>query len=226
MSTTRHTSTETVPAHHRVAVAPRVFWPSAIVVTAFTVYAIVFRDTAARQAKTLQDTVIGGFGWYYILIVSLGVGSTPAQRADSAMVQTFLHWGIHPWAIYVVVGLAIAYSIHRKGRPVSIRWSLAGDKVRGWRGDLIDVVAVIGTVFGVATSLGLGLAILVIVLFFVTSADSGALVVNMLSSGGNPEPPTWSRAFWTTAQGAVAAALLVASGTGTAALTTCRPWRS
>ncbi|QVI23886.1 BCCT family transporter [Nocardia tengchongensis] len=49
------------------------FWPSAIVVTAFTVYAIVFRDTAARQAKTLQDNVIGGFGWYYIVIVSLFV---------------------------------------------------------------------------------------------------------------------------------------------------------
>ncbi|MFI1916087.1 BCCT family transporter [Nocardia sp. NPDC020380] len=486
MSTPGTTSSDPAPVHPRVAVAPRVFWPSAIVVTAFTVYAIVFRDTAARQAKMLQDNVIGSFGWYYIVIVSLfvvfaiwlgmgrfgnltlgddgetaqysmgawlsmlfaagmgiglvfwgvaeplfhfedprpGVGATTAQRADAAMVQTFLHWGIHPWAIYVVVGLAIAYSIHRKGRPVSIRWSLeslVGERIKGWRGDVIDIVAVIGTVFGVATSLGLGvlqisaglnfqgwlhepgkglqvvlivavtalatvsvvtgvdkgikllsqvnmgvagvllifvlvagptlfivndlvqnlgaylqslpkislytgasegpdgtawtqqwtvfywgwwiswapfvgvfiarisrgrtvrefvagvllvptlltfvwfavfggaglhremfgggglvgpdgpdrdsalfallhtlpgggitagLAILVIVLFFVTSADSGALVVNMLSSGGNPEPPTWSRCFWTCAQGAVAVALLVASGTGASALTT------
>ncbi|WP_297614386.1 BCCT family transporter [Nocardia sp.] len=479
-------SSGSTPVHSRAAVAPRVFWPSAIVVTAFTVYAIVFRDTAARQAKALQNNVIGGFGWYYIVIVSLfvvfaiwlgvgrfgdislgedgepaeysigawlsmlfaagmgiglvfwgvaeplfhyddprpGVGSSPAQRADSAMVQTFLHWGIHPWAIYVVVGLALAYSMHRKGHPVSIRWSLEsllGDRIRGWAGDVIDIVAVIGTVFGVATSLGLGilqisaglnyqgwlhepgkglqvvliivvtalatisvvtgvdkgikllsqanmgvagllllyvlvagptlfivndlvqnfgtyiqslpkislytgategpsgtawtqqwtvfywgwwiswapfvgvfiarisrgrtvrefvagvllvptlltfvwfavfggaglhremfgggglvgpdgpdrdsalfamlntlpgggitagLAILVIVLFFVTSADSGALVVNMLSSGGNPNPPIWSRVFWTFAQGAVAIALLLASGTGIAALTT------
>jgi choline/glycine/proline betaine transport protein len=58
-----------------------------------------------------------------------------------------------------VVGLALAYAIHRKGRPASIRWALEpllGDRVKGWVGDVIDIVAVVGTVAGVATSLGLG----------------------------------------------------------------------
>ncbi len=79
--------------------------------------------------------------------------------ARSAMDTTFLHWGLHAWAIYVVVGLAIAYAVHRKGRPISLRWALEpllGKRVLGFWGDLIDVVAIVGTLFGVATSLGFG----------------------------------------------------------------------
>lgn len=79
--------------------------------------------------------------------------------ATKAMAQTFVHWGVHPWAIYAVIGLAIGYAIHRRGRPVSIRWALEplfGERVKGWVGDVIDVLAIFGTVFGVATSLGLG----------------------------------------------------------------------
>ena len=88
-----------------------------------------------------------------------GVDGSPAELATQAMSQTFLHWGFHAWAIYVVIGLAIAYSVHRKGRPISIRWALEpllGDRVNGWIGDLIDTLAVVGTVAGVATSLGIG----------------------------------------------------------------------
>ncbi|WP_234383462.1 BCCT family transporter [Streptomyces dysideae] len=354
-----------------------------------------------------------------------GVGEGEAARSEFAMVQTFLHWGIHPWAIYVVVGLAVAYAVHRKGRPISIRWALEplfGDRVKGAWGDAIDTVAVVGTIFGVATSLGFGvlqisaglglqgwvtdpgtplrialiigitllatisvvtgvgkgikwlsninmglagalmlfvlvagptlfilngfvedigaylqnllalsfdtgasqgaegtawvsgwtvfywgwwiswapfvgvfiarisrgrtvrefvtgvllvptlltfvwfaifggsaihretvgdgglvgedgtvgtdsalfqlldtlpggafvagMALLLIVLFFVTSSDSGSYVVDVLASGGDPEPPTWSRVFWCAAEGAVAIALLIASGTGTSSLST------
>ena len=75
------------------------------------------------------------------------------------MAQTFIHWGLHPWAIYAVIGLALAYAIHRRGRPVSIRWALEpllGHRVKGWMGDVIDILAIFGTVFGIATSLGLG----------------------------------------------------------------------
>jgi choline/glycine/proline betaine transport protein len=356
-----------------------------------------------------------------------GVGESDAARSEAAMVQTFLHWGIHPWAIYIVVGLAVAYAVHRKGRPVSIRWALEpvfGDRVKGVWGDVIDVIAVVGTLFGVATSLGLGVmqiaggldflgwvddpgkpvlvilivcitaiatlsvvsgigkgikwlsninmglagavvlfvliagptlfifnglaqntggylqnllrlsfdtgasqgeegtgwvngwtvfywgwwiswapfvgifiarisrgrtvrefvcgvllvptlltmfwfavlggsaihkqvngeenfigedgsvsstsalfdlldtlpggtfvagvAILLIVLFFVTSSDSGSYVVDMLASGGDPNPPTWSRVFWAVMEGAVAIALLLASGSGSASLDTLR----
>ncbi|MFQ4149133.1 BCCT family transporter [Arthrobacter sp. LAPM80] len=88
-----------------------------------------------------------------------GVTGTPGDLAQQAFSQTFLHWGVHAWSIYVVIGLALAYAIHRRGRPVSIRWSLEpllGKKVRGGIGNLIDVIALVGTMFGVATSLGLG----------------------------------------------------------------------
>ncbi|QHC57229.1 BCCT family transporter [Rathayibacter sp. VKM Ac-2760] len=88
-----------------------------------------------------------------------GVTGTPTELAQSAISQTYLHWGVHAWSIYVVVGLALAYAIHRRKRPVSIRWALEpllGRRVRGGWGNAIDVVALVGTMFGVATSLGLG----------------------------------------------------------------------
>lgn len=88
-----------------------------------------------------------------------GVTGTEKELAQQALTQTFLHWGLHAWAIYVVLGLALAYAIHRRGRPVSIRWALEpllGNRVRGGWGNLIDVIALVGTLFGVATSLGLG----------------------------------------------------------------------
>jgi choline/glycine/proline betaine transport protein len=81
-------------------------------------------------------------------------------RAEDALALTYLHWGLQPWAIYAVVGLAIAHAIHRRGRPLSMRWAvepLIGENAtRGGWGHAIDSFALIGTVFGVATSLGLG----------------------------------------------------------------------
>jgi choline/glycine/proline betaine transport protein len=88
-----------------------------------------------------------------------GVTGTENQLAQQALSQTYLHWGVHAWSIYVVIGLALAYAIHRRGRPVSIRWALEpllGKRVRGGWGHAIDVIALVGTLFGVATSLGLG----------------------------------------------------------------------
>ncbi|WP_277068605.1 BCCT family transporter [Saccharomonospora viridis] len=97
---------------------------------------------------------------HYAGIPNRATGITQDESgAQDALVQTFLHWGLHPWAIYVVVGVAIAYVVHRKKRPVSIRYaleSLIGKRVNGWLGDAIDIAAVVGTLFGVATSLGLG----------------------------------------------------------------------
>ncbi|TFC50638.1 MULTISPECIES: BCCT family transporter [unclassified Cryobacterium] len=95
----------------------------------------------------------------YFLEPKPGVHGSRPELAAAAMSQTFLHWGFHAWAVYAVVGLSLAYAIHRKGRPVSIRWALEpllGDKVKGRLGDAIDVTAIVGTLFGVATSLGLG----------------------------------------------------------------------
>nr|WP_206690678.1 BCCT family transporter [Quadrisphaera sp. INWT6] len=88
-----------------------------------------------------------------------GSSGTAPELALGALSQTYLHWGLHAWAIYVVVGLALAYAIHRRGRPISIRWALEpllGRRVNGGWGNAIDALALIGTVFGVATSLGLG----------------------------------------------------------------------
>uniref|UniRef100_UPI003898FD41 BCCT family transporter n=1 Tax=Alteriqipengyuania halimionae TaxID=1926630 RepID=UPI003898FD41 len=88
----------------------------------------------------------------------VGEGGT-LDSARQAMVLTFVHWGIHAWAIYVVLGLALAYFAFRRGLPLTIRsalYPLIGRKIDGPIGHAIDIFAVIGTMFGVATSLGLG----------------------------------------------------------------------
>jgi len=89
-----------------------------------------------------------------------GVTGTPNELAQQAMSQTFLHWGVHAWSIYVVIGLALAYAFHRRRRPRTIRWALepllGARLVQGAWGNAVDVAALVGTLFGVATSLGLG----------------------------------------------------------------------
>jgi choline/glycine/proline betaine transport protein len=81
------------------------------------------------------------------------------EAAQEAMKTTFFHWGLHAWAIYALVALTLAYFSYRHDLPLTLRSSLfplIGDKIYGWRGDLVDIFAVIGTLFGVATSLGVG----------------------------------------------------------------------
>jgi len=81
------------------------------------------------------------------------------QAAEVAMRITFLHWGLHPWAIYVIVGLSLAYFAYRKKLPLTIRsalYPIIGDRIYGPIGHTVDILAVFGTVFGLATSLGLG----------------------------------------------------------------------
>ena len=88
-------------------------------------------------------------------------GPGTAQAARDAMEVTFFHWGIHAWAIYAVMGLALAYFGYRRGEPLSIRSAflpLLGERVRGPLGDFIDIFAVVGTLAGLATSLGLGVS--------------------------------------------------------------------
>ncbi|MEG8047087.1 BCCT family transporter [Sphingomonas aerolata] len=88
----------------------------------------------------------------------VGEGKTIAA-AREAMVLTFFHWGLHAWAIYIVVGLALAYFAFRRGLPLTIRsalYPLIGKRIYGPIGHAVDIFAVLGTMFGVATSLGLG----------------------------------------------------------------------
>ena len=213
--------------HHGVKigrglVAPRVFWPSIILVIAVVAFALSAPGLTDTVFSGMNNWIVANLGWYYMLVVgvfvvvAIGIGvsrmgkirlgrddekpefglmswfamlfaagmgiglvfysvgeplgyittdikpgweGSDAELAGLAMAQTFIHWGLHPWAIYAIIGLALAYAIHRRGRPVSIRWALEpllGDRVKGWMGDLIDVLAVVGTLFGIATSLGLG----------------------------------------------------------------------
>ena len=203
-------------------VQPWVFWPAAGVVIAFSAFAILAPGAAEDLFLGLQNSIVNGFSWYYVLIAAIfvavaivfgfsrfgdiklgrdndepefslgawfsllfaagmgiglvfcgvgeplshfvsprpGVTGEPPQLAQAALTQTYLHWGVTAWSIYVIVGLSLAYAIHRRGRPISIRWTLepvlGRKRVEGPWGHAIDVVALAGTLFGVATSLGLG----------------------------------------------------------------------
>lgn len=85
-------------------------------------------------------------------------GNTP-QAADAAMVTTFYHWGLHPWGIYALVSLALAFFTFNRGLPLTMRsvfYPILGERIYGFWGNLIDTIAVIATLFGLASSLGFG----------------------------------------------------------------------
>ncbi|MDH3641853.1 MAG: BCCT family transporter [Gammaproteobacteria bacterium] len=83
------------------------------------------------------------------------------DRAVLAMRVTYFHWGFHGWAVYVMIGLCLAYFGFRKKLPLTLRsalYPIIGDRIYGPIGHAVDLLAVFGTVFGVATSLGLGVS--------------------------------------------------------------------
>lgn len=90
------------------------------------------------------------------------LGGAPGDTVTArhlAMAATIFHWGLHPWAIYAVVALALALFAYNKGLPLTIRsvfYPVFGERTWGWPGHVIDVVAVFATLFGLATSLGFG----------------------------------------------------------------------
>lgn len=84
-------------------------------------------------------------------------GTTLAAR--EAMKITFFHWGLHAWSIYAIVAMILAYFAYRHGLPLTLRsalYPLIGERIYGPIGHAVDIFAIIGTVLGVATSLGLG----------------------------------------------------------------------
>ncbi len=86
------------------------------------------------------------------------VAKTEAAR-ELAMGATMFHWGLHPWAIYAVVGLSLSFFAYSKKLPLTMRsvfYPILKEKVWGWPGHIIDLLAVFATIFGLATSLGLG----------------------------------------------------------------------
>jgi glycine betaine transporter len=87
-----------------------------------------------------------------------GEGYT-AEAANTAMTYSFFHWGLHPWAIYAFLGLSLAFFQYRRKLPgliSSVFYPILGDRIWGPIGKTIDILAIIATVFGIATSLGLG----------------------------------------------------------------------
>ncbi len=89
----------------------------------------------------------------------LNVEPNTPQAKDMALGAVMYHWGLHPWAIYGVVALSLAFFAYNKGMPLTIRsafYPILGERCWGWAGHVIDVLAVLATIFGLATSLGLG----------------------------------------------------------------------
>ena len=147
---------------------------------AFTVWILFSRAGELRLGGDDEKPEFSTVSWFAMLFsAGMGIGlvfygvaepmlhyrSPPnvdgqtAEAARMALPITFFHWGIHAWAIYALMALAIAFFAYRKGLPFALRscfHPLLGDRVHGWLGHGIDILAVLGTLFGLATSLGLG----------------------------------------------------------------------
>ncbi len=134
-----------------------------------------------KLGKDHEKAQYSYFGWFSMLFAAgMGIGlifwgvaepmshligppdhidPETGQAATFAMRYSFFHWGLHPWAIYVVMALSIAYFSFRRNMPVLISscfYPILGERIYGAWGYLIDILAVFATIFGIATSLGLG----------------------------------------------------------------------
>jgi len=164
-------------------VGDRFGWLYVAAMTGFLVFAVVLAFGKAGHVKLGQPDEKPEFSrpaWFAMLFsAGMGIGllfwsvaepvyhynTMPPGLADGldksriAMAVTIFHWGLHPWALYAIVGLALAYFGFNRQMPLSFRsllHPLLGDRVWGFTGDLIDVLAIIATLTGVATSLGIG----------------------------------------------------------------------
>ena len=201
---------------------PPVFYGSVIVIGLFLVVGIAIPGQAGAFFGAVQASILGAFGWFYLLSVGIflasvlllcfgrfgqlklgpddsvpdfrflswiamlfaagmGIGlmfyavgepmthfmAPPTAEPRSvaamreAMTVTFFHWGIHAWAIYAVVGLSLAYFGYRYNLPLTIRsglYPLLKNRIDGPIGHAVDIFAIVGTMFGIATSLGVGVS--------------------------------------------------------------------
>jgi len=146
----------------------------------FVLWLMFSRYGEIRLGRDDESPEYGFFTWFAMLFsAGMGIGlifysvaepishfaDPPRAEAESldaaadAMVITFFHWGLHAWAIYVIVGLSLAYFAFRHNLPLTIRsalYPILGERVHGPLGSFVDMLAVFGTIFGLATSLGLG----------------------------------------------------------------------
>ncbi|MCC4799261.1 choline transporter [Enterovibrio norvegicus] len=147
------------------------------------VYLVFSRYGSIRLGKDDERPEFGFFSWFSMLFgAGIGIGilfwsiaepmyhlqSNPfispdnaltIEAAQVAMRVSIFHWGLHGWGLFALCGLSLAYFSYRKGLPLSIRsglYPLLGNRIYGPIGHAADLLAVFGTVFGIATSLGLG----------------------------------------------------------------------
>ena len=159
-------------------------WLYLISVFFFLVFALALalsRYGSIKLGHDAEKPQYGFFGWVAMLFAAgMGIGllfwgvseplvhylqpppfiaAASPDAAAFAMRYAFFHWGVHPWAIYAIVSLSIAYFSFRRGMPALISscfYPVLGDRIYGLAGNLVDVLAVFATVFGTATSLGFG----------------------------------------------------------------------
>ncbi|GAA1140055.1 BCCT family transporter [Ornithinicoccus hortensis] len=152
----------------------------------FALYCAVSRVGRIRLGRDDERPEFGLVSWFLMLFsAGMGIGlvffgvaeplshyvippeafgneaeSLPAAQESVGLMM--LQWGLHPWAIYAVVGLGLASMTFRRGRPLAVRWLLepliGRKRVEGWIGHTIDTIAIVGTLFGVATSFGFGVS--------------------------------------------------------------------
>ncbi|MBO9509282.1 BCCT family transporter [Thalassospira sp. A3_1] len=115
-------------------------------------------EPLSHFSSSLGGTAVGADGirtdW-----APLGAAATQEEAIRLGMAASIFHWALHPWAIYAIVALSLALFSYNKGLPLTIRsafYPIFGERVWGWPGHIIDILAVFATLFGLATSLGLG----------------------------------------------------------------------
>ena len=147
----------------------------------FVLYLAVSKYGTIRLGRDTERPQYSFFGWVAMLFAAgMGIGllfwgvseplvhflqpppflnaSSPGAAAFG-MRYSFFHWGLHPWAIYTVVSLSIAYFSFRRGMPALISsclYPILGERIYGLSGKIVDILAVFATIFGTATSLGFG----------------------------------------------------------------------
>lgn len=158
-------------------------WYYILLATSLVVFALIIAISPAGNLKLGKPGEKPEFnlpGWFAMLFAAgMGTGlvfwgvaeplnhyispphgdSRTVASAQQAIRYTFFHWGFHPWAIYLVLALSIAYYHHRIGLPLaprSVLWPILGKRIYGLAGHLVDILCTVGTLLGVATSLGLG----------------------------------------------------------------------
>ena len=159
-------------------------WGYLLAAFAFLVFSLAIAFSKYGRIKLGKDwekPQYSYFGWFSMLFAAgMGIGlifwgvaeplnhylnppeylpGTSGEAARFAMTHSFFHWGLHPWGIYIVMSMAIAYFSFRRGMPPLISstfYPILGDRIYGRLGYLIDILAVFATIFGIATSLGLG----------------------------------------------------------------------